>query len=149
SASFPADTGIEAHPAVVLSERFESAAWKEQWSSFGSKSQVELVTSDPENGFVPLDGHALKVTVAAGSVLGLNAQYRFDQLLGEEPESMYFRYYLRLGENWDSTVDGGKLPGFAGTYNRGGWGGRKSDGRNGWSARGAFFRVRGRSVESA
>lgn len=148
SASFPADSGIEAHPAVVLSERFESTAWKEKWSNFGSRSQVELVASDSDNGFVPLDGRALKVTVASGSVLGLNAHYRFDQLLGEEPESMYFRYYLRLGDNWDPTVDGGKLPGFAGTYNRGGWGGRKSDGRNGWSARGAFFRVRGRSVES-
>lgn len=149
SSSFAADKGIEAHPAVVLSERFESRGWSDKWSNFSGKSHVEVIESDPGNGFVPLDGRALKVTVAAGSVLGLNAQYSFDQLLGEEPESMYFRYYLRLGDNWDPTVDGGKLPGFSGTYNRGGWGARKSDGKNGWSARGAFLKVRGGAIKSA
>lgn len=50
---------------------------------------------------------------------------------------MHFRYYLRLGENWKPLVSG-KMPGFAGTYNRAGWGGRRSDGVNGWSARGAY-----------
>ena len=35
-------------------------------------------------------------------------------------------------------MDGGKLPGLAGTYGRAGWGGRRADGRNGWSARGSF-----------
>lgn len=28
------------------------------------------------------------------------------------------RYYLRFGDNWKPVVDGGKLPGFAGTYNK-------------------------------
>jgi hypothetical protein len=35
-------------------------------------------------------------------------------------------------------VDGGKLPGIGGTYGVAGWGGRRSDGTNGWSARGSF-----------
>ena len=30
------------------------------------------------------------------------------------------------------------MPGCAGTYERAGWGGRRSDGHNGWSARGGF-----------
>lgn len=30
----------------------------------------------------------------------------------------------------------GKAPGFDGTYGEGGWGGQRSDGMNGWSARG-------------
>ena len=51
---------------------------------------------------------------------------------------MFFRYYLRLGDDWNQTVSGGKLPGFSGTYGKAGWGGRKSDGANGWSARGWF-----------
>lgn len=33
----------------------------------------------------------------------------------------------------------GKSPGFLGTYGRGGWGGKRSDGYNGWSARGAAY----------
>jgi hypothetical protein len=51
---------------------------------------------------------------------------------------MFFRYYLRLGDDWNQTVDGGKLPGFSGTYGKAGWGGRKVDGTDGWSARGSF-----------
>jgi len=45
---------------------------------------------------------------------------------------------LRLGHNW-RPIQEGKLPGFAGTYNKAGWGGRAIDGYNGWSARGAYF----------
>src|SRR5690606_21423711 len=57
--------------------------------------------------------------------------------VGYEPEEAYFRYYLRLGDNWNPLV-GGKLPGFAGTYDRAGWGLRMSNGENGWSARGRY-----------
>ncbi|HRO60163.1 MAG TPA: hypothetical protein PK177_13515 [Burkholderiaceae bacterium] len=66
---------------------------------------------------------------------------RLDKHAGAEPQEVYFRYYLRLGESWNPTVTGGKLPGLAGTYNRGGWGGRTADGTNGWSARGQFFQI--------
>ena len=53
-----------------------------------------------------------------------------------EPEEIYFRYYLRLGNDWNPTTDGGKLPGISATYSRVGWGGRKADGMTGWSMRG-------------
>jgi hypothetical protein len=70
--------------------------------------------------------------------LALNTIFKFDKQVGTEPEEVYFRYYLRLADDWNQIVQGGKLPGISGTYGRAGWGGRKSNGKNGWSARGLF-----------
>ncbi len=70
----------------------------------------------------------------------MNVGFDFADELGSEPEEIYFRYYLRFGEDW-VTEDGGKLPGISGTYGVAGWGGRPSDGTNGWSARGTFREV--------
>lgn len=145
AAGFPLDKGIERHPDVLFADRFESSTWMKRWSVFSKNSTTQIVDSEEANGFERLDANALKVTVPKGSVLGLNAQYRFDRHPNGEPEEMYFRYYLRFGENWNPVLEGGKLPGFAGTYDRGGWGGRKANGSNGWSARGGFFRQQGAS----
>lgn len=81
----------------------------------------------------------LKVTIKEGANLGLDLRYKFREKHGKEPEEAYFRYYLRFAENWDTPVDGGKLPGFSGTYGRAGWGGRTPDGYNGWNMRMTFF----------
>jgi hypothetical protein len=67
--------------------------------------------------------------------------YAFKDKTGEEPEEIYFRYYLRFASDWLPTVEGGKLPGVSGTYGRAGWGGRKTNGQNGWSMRGVFARM--------
>src|SRR5213075_129893 len=76
----------------------------------------------------------------AGDNLGLDMGYKFADKLGSEPEEIYFRYYLRLASDWRPSPDGGKLPGISATYGNTGWGGRKADGRSGWSMRGIFFR---------
>jgi hypothetical protein len=146
AAAYQADLGIERHPAVILAERFESEGWENRWSDRARGNNIELVEQDSGNLMRPLDGKALKVTVAKGKLIGLNMLYRFAAAGVGEPEEMYFRYYLRFGENWNPTISGGKLPGFAGTYNRAGWGGRRANGTNGWSARGAFFQTRGEGV---
>lgn len=142
AAAYPEDKGIESHPAVIFADRFESTDWASRWSNVTRTSTTEIVDRDGANRFEPLNGKALKVSVLKGKVIGLNANYRFDSLPEGEPEAMYFRYYLRFGDSWNPTRSGGKLPGFSGTYNRGGWGGRKANGTNGWSARGTFFRWR-------
>lgn len=147
AAGFPFDDGIERHPDVLFADRFESSRWMDRWPVYSKNSTTQIVGSEEANDFERLDDKALKVTVPKGSVLGLNAQYRFDQLPDGEPEEMYFRYYLRFGESWNPVLEGGKLPGFAGTYNVGGWGGRKANGTNGWSARGGFFRQMGDSAQ--
>lgn len=71
----------------------------------------------------------------------MNTTFKFKGEIGEEPEEIFFRYYLRLASDWNQTVQGGKLPGISGTYGVAGWGGRKSDGTDGWSARGSFHRT--------
>jgi hypothetical protein len=78
------------------------------------------------------------VKIAQGSTGALNTLYKFQKQIGQEPEEIYFRYYLRLADDWNQTLQGGKMPGLSGTYGVAGWGGRKSDGTDGWSARGAF-----------
>ena len=140
SAKYPGDRGISADHAVLFSDSFESSDWASRWATVSDKSTTEIIDHDAANRFESLDGRALKVSVFKGKVLGLNATYRFDSRPEGEPEEMYFRYCLRFGESWNPTRSGGKLPGFAGTYNRGGWGGRTANGVNGWSARGTFFR---------
>lgn len=137
AAEFRADEGIDSHPAVVFATGFESSDWLDGWSASRAPKNAERVSTDDDTGLEPLNGYALKVTIKKGEKTGLNLPYRFQEKIGHEPEAMYFRYYLRLGNNWKPKV-GGKMPGFAGTYDRGGWGGRMSDGFNGWSARGGY-----------
>jgi hypothetical protein len=138
AAGFVRDRGLERHPDVLFSERFDTSVGP-AWLSDKDDKRLRTVSSDRPNRFEPMDGPALAVTLQSGSTQAMNSHLRFAQAGATEPDEAYFRYYLRLGENWDPTRDGGKLPGLAGTYGRSGWGARKSDGQNGWSTRGAFF----------
>jgi hypothetical protein len=139
AAAYARDAGIEAHPDVLLVDRFEPGRGKGAWTG-AAMDDKHTVVEDAAEGFRPLDGRALKVVIPEGRNEGLNSHHRFARGPAGEPEEAFVRYYLRLGSSWNPVRDGGKLPGFAGTYGRGGWGMRPSDGVNGWSARGAFFR---------
>lgn len=136
AAEYIDDDGIADHPDVVMFEDYESDDWMEHWSQLGGT--FDLADDDPTFGFEPLAGRGLRVLIAEGSTGALNTTYDFMDKVGEEPDEIYLRYYLRLGADWNQTVQGGKLPGIAGTYGVAGWGGRRSDGTNGWSARGSF-----------
>ncbi|MEM9069287.1 MAG: polysaccharide lyase [Myxococcota bacterium] len=136
AAEFVDDEGIAAHPDVLMADGFESPDWMENWSRHGGDF---VVTDEDQFGFTPLVGRALRARIPEGENTGLNTSYYFMEEVGEEPEEIYFRYYLRLGDDWNQSIQGGKLPGIAGTYNTAGWGGRRSDGTNGWSARGLFI----------
>lgn len=140
AAGFPGDQGIESHPAVYFVARFESGDVSQGWTQMARKSQVALVAQANDNGFSPLQGNALQVSLIPRQNLGLDLRYDFAKEVGTEPTEAYLRYYLMFGRDWRPDVDGGKLPGLAGTYNLGGWGQRRSDGTNGWSVRGAFAR---------
>jgi hypothetical protein len=139
AAQYKADNGIERDPNVVMAVDHEGPAWRRTWTRANGHLEV-IDPGEAGSAYQPLQGRALRVTVPAGEVSGANLRYAFLSHLGEEPEEMYVRYYLRFAGNWNSRVEGGKLPGFSGTYNRAGWGGRKADGSNGWSARGYFHR---------
>ena len=137
AAGYPSDSGIASDPAVYFAESFEDTAWGNGWSYGTGASTLTRLESDPPRLFQPLLGHALRVEIPQGTHTGMSVGYRFDDKHGLEPEEIYFRYYLRIAETWQ-TVDGGKFPGIAGRYGVAGWGGRPSDGTNGWSARGLF-----------
>lgn len=138
AARFVRDEGIEAHPAVIMATGFDSVTWASAWTHVSPRNSARRVDQAPSLGFQPLSGHALQVRIPSGQHLALDLGYQFARTGRDEPEEVYFRYYLRLASDWRPTADGGKLPGISATYSRSGWGGRKADGRTGWSMRGMF-----------
>jgi hypothetical protein len=138
-----ADAGLAGRADVLYVEDFEGSGWRTLVSDPATQDSLSVVETDRAENFSALSGRALRVTVRKGTRQALNHQIRFSELPGGEPDAAYFRYHLRLGKHWDPMVDGGKMPGFAGTYGQAGWGQRRVNGSNGWSARGAFFRHRG------
>ncbi len=138
AAKYPGDEGIENDPDVAFFSDFESANWADGWTS--ASGNLQLVAADRDRLFEPVKGKALRARIAKGSNHAMSLIYKFKKEIGREPEEIYFRYYLRLGDDWNQSIQGGKLPGISGTYGVAGWGGRRSDGTNGWSARGAFHR---------
>ncbi len=141
AAAFPDDRGIESHKSVLFAAGFESPDWHDRWTHAGEMRVIDTISADRARQFAPFSGKALRVCIAEGANGALNTLFKFRHETGSEPEEVYFRYYLRLGADWNQTIEGGKMPGISGTYGVAGWGGRKSDGRNGWSARGLFQRT--------
>ncbi len=135
---YPNDEGIANDPDVIFTTRFESDKWNDEWTYAGKMEVIDTVEEDAGRKFKPFQEKALRVKIAKGSTGALNTLYKFMKETGSEPEEIYFRYYLRLGDNWNQTLQGGKMPGISGTYGIAGWGGRKVNGTNGWSARGSF-----------
>jgi hypothetical protein len=123
--------------AYYFTADFEQADWFKAWGANKLPENCELVVADPERKFEPLAGKALRVKVNKDGHYGTSVDYAFKKQVGHEPEEVYFRYYLRLGDDWKGT-QGGKFPGIGGTYGKAGWGGRPVDGTDGWSARGLF-----------
>ena len=140
AAKYRDDQGISKDTDVVFATDFEAKTWHKEWTRAGEMDVVETIAADLIRNFKPLQQKALRVRIAKGNTGALNTLYKFGKQTRHEPEEIYFRYYLRLGNNWNQTVQGGKMPGISGTYGVAGWGGRKVDGTDGWSARGAFQR---------
>ncbi len=144
---YPDDRNLADHPDVIVAERFDiqqgglfrSNKSLAHLSNTGPNNNYQLVDIDYQHDdhFKPLDGGALQIIFDPKTHYGFSGHYNFQKLTGKEPEQMYFRYYIRFSNNWHPT-ESGKLPGFSGTYNRAGWGGRAVDGYNGWSARGTY-----------
>ena len=138
AARYPADKGIAKDGDVVFATDFESPKWNDEWTHAADMEVIDTVSEDAARKFAAHQGKALRVKIAKGSTGALNTLFKFKDETGKEPEEIYFRYYLRLGDDWNQTVQGGKMPGISGTYGVAGWGGRKVDGTDGWSARGSF-----------
>lgn len=140
AAAYPGDRGIESHPSVLWAESFADGTLKPGWNQAQmAKSRIARPLAAPGDDGALLALASLEATIPRGENLGLDLRYDFPRTGGGPArDEAYFRYYLRLGPEWANSPDGGKMPGFAGTYNRAGWGGRAWDGMQGWSARGSF-----------
>ena len=136
SSNYPGDKNIDQDPAVIATSQFETDDWPKQWRG-GTHNTVSLTNHDPSQKFTPLQGKALSIETPKGNHYGASIDFPFSKTKDGEPDEIFFRYYLRFGDNWNPT-SGGKLPGIGGTYGKAGWGGRASNGLNGWSARGLF-----------
>ncbi len=132
-----AEQALQSRPDVIFTCDFESENWYKLFGMPTTPQRVACVDSDSDRRFEPFSGKALRIKVDAGGHYGASITYAFKKQTGAEPEEIYFRYYLRFADDWDP-AGGGKLPGISGTYGRAGWGGRPSNGSNGWSARGLF-----------
>lgn len=140
AADYPGDIGLERHEAVLMTERMSGGRLGNGWTqSELVRSRVVATGAEPAVA-LPQPRSSLQVTVPRGENLGLDLRYDFKARQPSEPDEVFMRYYLRVGREWVSSPDSGKLPGFGGTYNRAAWGGRAWDGRQGWSARGGFAR---------
>lgn len=119
---------------VFFFEDFETASYEYQFSRRSHPENRTLVRGD-----VVFNGDkSLRVDVNKGDHNGTSLRFVFKDAGLNEPTELYSRYYLRFDESWTVVRGGGKLPGPAGRYGRGGWGGRRSTGANGWSARMIF-----------
>ncbi|MGB0715091.1 MAG: polysaccharide lyase [Phycisphaerae bacterium] len=104
--------------------KFDKPTWYALWGIKTNPKNTRVILHD--------DRTCLEITVKDDGHYGTSFKYLFSQQVGFEPEELYASFdinYLDIDGYW------GKTPGFDGTYHRGGWGGRTSDGINGWSAR--------------
>jgi hypothetical protein len=132
---------------ALLEADFTSTSWYTAWHNQNVDSHDSLKGEPPNAnrvpsttttaGFVPHDGAALQIKIPQGTNSGTGLSFYPGKVLGKDPSELYLRYHLRFGSDWYQAQNG-KLPGFGGTYNIAGWGGKPSDGTNGWSARGKF-----------
>lgn len=150
ASEFILDKGLVDHPSVYFSDDFDQQGWLSKvkasvgliepvWQNTG---ELEYVEHSKLGHFSRQPGKSVKMPFRTSKNLAGNLDYYFASHAGQEPEEAYFRYYSLLGSGAYAS-GGGKLPGFGGTYNKAGWGGRANNGKNGWSARGAFFQTVG------
>ena len=104
ASTYPGDEGVENDPDVVFFSDFESANWRDRWTS--ASGSLRLVGADPDRLFEPVKGKALRARIVEGSNHAMSLIYKFKKETGREPEEIYFRYYLRLGDDWNQTIQG-------------------------------------------
>ena len=138
------DEEITTDNNVYFADNFDDNSWKRKLlvkTGMAQPSWPNKLTYSPQDTANFIDSKSSRSVLAPFSTkrkLATNLDFNFKKRLGFEPEEAYFRYYFKLEEG-ANVSGGGKLPGFGGTYNKAGWGGRGNNGFEGWSARGGFY----------
>lgn len=138
AAQFPLDAGIASHPSVLFASDFTDM---NAWDVRRKMQNAEVVVG--ANGLPEI---RCKTPIGEQSGIGLTKFFMRGApgVTGSEPDRVvdeaYFRYYLTLEDDWRSTVDANKTPGFdcrMGVwqathywYPTGGNGGSPNDGRH-------------------
>jgi hypothetical protein len=142
----PADQGalpmvldFDGDPTGTYSERsLRADVTRVLWSSGFDSGRARIV-----GGQAAYSGHALQMVLPAQGY-GTDAQGAHARIaLPGSFEELYFGYRVRFAEGFDFVL-GGKLPGLAG--GKANTGGKRPDGRDGWSAR-MMWRKNGRAVQ--
>jgi hypothetical protein len=136
------DANIESQPGVFYRQRFADASWRNQFYHYGPPQSYPqplnppFSISEPSYGSDPsLDINYLRETYKNGQIRALNCEWRFIDGGKSEPDEAYARYYVMLENDWESTVDITKAPGFHNWTTVDFDSGERSTGANGWSAR--------------
>jgi hypothetical protein len=136
------DAGLEEQPGVFYRQRFADDSWRSELFHYGPPQvypqplNPPFTISDPSYGADPsLDIEYLRETYQLGQIRALNCEWRFVDGGEVEPDEAYARYYVMLEDDWESTVDITKAPGFHNWTTVDFDSGERSTGANGWSAR--------------
>lgn len=118
---------------MIHENNFETElTWDEDYTFIDKR---ENFTHQSTGGFN--DSGYIRIHVVEGEHFGGSLKYIFKDNDKEEPKELYAQYKVyyefSMDEYW------GKAPGFDGTREVAGWGNKRSDGTNGWSARGTIF----------
>jgi hypothetical protein len=140
------DEGIASDGQVYFATQFDEPNWQGQWFPIGLLASDAVVVDDDELGTPALAVHyhigetspcylnhmwsqkvpGVPTTNAAGT-LKIYEQIpvtQYDTLNNQDcPSEVYFRYYLKLNDDYQCDVDGKKLPGIAGRYGYWNWSG--------------------------
>lgn len=126
-------------PAAAETDRYLSNVYQDdpgEWNDPWIDSTV-----GPRNNVSATDGHVgdgVRVSIDAGQHFGTAMRWRFADNGFDEPEQLWFRYYLRFPTGF-TNVGKGKLPGPAGLYSASARGNiPSSSSQPGWSARMLF-----------
>ena len=78
------------------------------------------IVSEVSNGVPCVFGSCVQINIPQGEFGKFSTKWLFLENTGQEPEQMYYRYYLRFSDNWNPAMcssgdQGGKLPGLSHT----------------------------------
>lgn len=120
---------------------FQADDWQSPWN-MGNPNlprNVSIVSTFP--GRMSPTNRVLEVTLKQGTHYGADFGYDFASATGKEPESATLSYRICFAADFNAeAVQGGKMPGFGGMYGDTGSAGKRVNGRDAWSARGAYWK---------
>lgn len=114
SAAYPYDANLAQHAGVLYAHDFSpgyEAFFTENWRNKPAFQEEPFLRSTSVRNYFD------EKSTGSSSLA-----HRWSSRHEEQPDEIYFRYYVFLEDDWGSEVDGNKMPGIAGRY--GAWNGR-------------------------